>query len=124
MCIRDSFRGVVLRAFFNAHIFEFAGLEDFAALKAFHEFGIFVPAHNLHPWMFAGLLAGVRRARKRRRGHKYGTITLIEYAEETIRWEFPGILDLLLQLSSPSVLQPGEFFPDFVKSSSCGRVGS
>jgi hypothetical protein len=66
--------------------------------------------------MFAGLLAGVLRARKRLGGHKYGTITLIEYAEETIRWEFHGILDLLLPLSSPSALQNGEFFPYFVKS--------
>jgi hypothetical protein len=108
------FRGFVLGAFFNAHVLEFAGLKDFAALKAFHEFGIFVSAHNLHPWMFARLLAGVRRSRKRLGGHKYGNKPLSNTRGTDSR-EFPGILCLPFQLSSPSVLPSGEFFPAFVK---------
>jgi hypothetical protein len=52
-------------ALFNAHVFEFAGLEDFAALQALQEFGIFFTAYDLHARMFAGALAGVWRLRGR-----------------------------------------------------------
>ncbi|HKD91219.1 MAG TPA: hypothetical protein VKB56_04925, partial [Terriglobales bacterium] len=45
---------VNLQMVFNCHVFEFAGLEDFATLLAFHEFGVFVARHNLHTRMFAG----------------------------------------------------------------------
>ena len=51
--------------FLDAHVFQFAGLEDFATLQAFHEFRIFFAAHDLHARVLAGLLAGVLRLRKR-----------------------------------------------------------
>jgi hypothetical protein len=45
-----------LAALFNAHVLEFAGLEDFAALHTLDEFSFFVAAYDLHTWVFAGLL--------------------------------------------------------------------
>ena len=56
----------VLDAFLDAHVLEFARFEDFAALKAFHEFGVFVAAYNLHAWMFARLLIRWGLGRRRR----------------------------------------------------------
>jgi len=47
-----------LSALFNVHVFEFAGLEDLAALHAFDEFSFFVTADDLHTWVFARLLLG------------------------------------------------------------------
>ena len=44
-----------LRAVFNAHVFEFAGLEDLAAFHALDEFSFLVAAHDLHTRVFAGL---------------------------------------------------------------------
>jgi hypothetical protein len=52
-------------AFFDAHVLEFAGLEDFAAFETFHELGVFIAAHDLHPRMLARLLPGVLRVRER-----------------------------------------------------------
>ena len=45
-------------AFFDAHVLEFAGLENLAALQALDEFGVFVAAHNLHARVFARFLVG------------------------------------------------------------------
>lgn len=45
-------------ALFGVHVLEFAGFEDFSAVFAFHEFGIFIAADNLHTEMLAGLLRG------------------------------------------------------------------
>ena len=53
VAIRSRFRGVRL---FDVHVFEFAGLEDLAALLALDELGIFVAADDLHARMFARLL--------------------------------------------------------------------
>jgi hypothetical protein len=51
---------------FDAHVFEFAGLEDFAAILAFDKFGVLVATDNLHTKVLAGLLlAGVLRRRGR-----------------------------------------------------------
>jgi hypothetical protein len=35
-------------AFFDRHIFEFAGVEDFAAIFTFHVFCVFVSRYDLH----------------------------------------------------------------------------
>ena len=43
-------------ALFDAHILEFAGLEDFAALHALDKFRFLVAAHDLHARVFAGWL--------------------------------------------------------------------
>jgi hypothetical protein len=40
---------------FDIHVFEFAGLEDLAALQAFHKFGVFFAGHNLHTRVLACL---------------------------------------------------------------------
>jgi len=70
MVIRAEFRalrflGFAFGAFLDAHVLEFAGFEDFAALKAFHELGVLFAAHDLHARVFARLLAGVLRMRER-----------------------------------------------------------
>jgi hypothetical protein len=39
----------------DTHIFEFAGLENLAALQTFHVLGILVAAYDLDPGMFARL---------------------------------------------------------------------
>jgi hypothetical protein len=59
------FLGFALGTFFDAHVLEFAGFEDFAALKAFHELGVFLAAHDLHARVLARLLPGVLRMRER-----------------------------------------------------------
>ena len=41
-------------ALFDAHIPEFAGFEDLAALEAFHKLSVLIAAHNLHARVFAG----------------------------------------------------------------------
>jgi hypothetical protein len=55
--------GLILfaRLFFDVHILEFAGLENFAAILAFHEFGILIAADNLHAKVLAGLGNVLRR---------------------------------------------------------------
>ena len=58
------FLGFALDAFFDAHVLQFAGLEDFAALEAFHELGVFVAADDLHAWVFAGLFFVSLRLRR------------------------------------------------------------
>jgi hypothetical protein len=45
-----------LGALFDVHVFEFAGLEDFATLLALDELRILVSADNLHAGMLARLL--------------------------------------------------------------------
>jgi len=45
-----------LGTLFDAHVLEFAGLEDFAALHAFDEFSLLVAAHDLNTRVFAGWL--------------------------------------------------------------------
>jgi hypothetical protein len=59
------FLSFVFGAFLDAHVLEFAGLEDLAALKAFYELGIFIAAHDLYARMLARLLPGVLRVRER-----------------------------------------------------------
>src|ERR1700722_2680628 len=49
------FLGFALGTFLDAHVLEFAGFEDFAALEAFYELGVLVAAHDLHAWVFARL---------------------------------------------------------------------
>jgi hypothetical protein len=58
------FLSFAIHALFDAHVLQFAGLEDLAALQALHELGIFVAAHNLHARMFARLV-GILRLGKR-----------------------------------------------------------
>jgi hypothetical protein len=74
---RLRFLSVAFDALFDAHVFEFAGLEDFAALQAFHKFGIFFAAHNLHARMFARSMIGVWRLGERLCAHKSGSVALI-----------------------------------------------
>ncbi len=52
-------------AFLDAHILEFAGLENLTALKTFDELRVFIAAHDLHARVLARLLAGVLRMRER-----------------------------------------------------------
>jgi hypothetical protein len=59
------FRGFSFGALLDAHVLEFAGLEDLAALEAFDEFSVFLAAHDLHAWMLARLLVCVLRMRQR-----------------------------------------------------------
>jgi hypothetical protein len=51
--------------FFDVHILEFAGFEDFAAVLAFNEFGVLIAADNLHAKVLAGLLGDVLSRRGR-----------------------------------------------------------
>jgi hypothetical protein len=64
-----------LGSFLDAHVLELAVVEDFAAFQAFHEFSVFVAAHNLHAWMLARwfLVYALRRSR-RLGGHKSGRV--------------------------------------------------
>jgi len=50
------FLGFAVDALFDTHVPQFAGFEDFAALKAFHELGIFVAADDLHTRVLARLV--------------------------------------------------------------------
>jgi hypothetical protein len=68
--IRASLRilrllGFALGAFFDTHVLEFAGLEDFTALEAFYELGVFLATHDLHTRVLARLLVSVLRMRQR-----------------------------------------------------------
>ncbi len=59
------FLGFTLDALFDTHVLQFAGLEDFAALEAFHELGVFVAGDDLHAWVFAGRFFRVFRLGER-----------------------------------------------------------
>jgi hypothetical protein len=61
-----------LASFFDIHVFEFAGLEDFAALLALDELRILVSADNLHARVLAGLLHITYLRRGRLERHKSG----------------------------------------------------
>src|ERR1700756_1408034 len=61
-----------LGALFDIHVFELAGLEDFAALLAFDELGILGSADDLHAWVLARLLYITALRRGRLWGHKSG----------------------------------------------------
>jgi hypothetical protein len=50
------------RPFFDCHVLELAGFEDFAAFLAFHEFGVFITRNNLHARMLALILHAVTQA--------------------------------------------------------------
>jgi len=63
--IRSRFLCIALAAFFNAHVFEFTGFEDFATFQALHKFRIFVAAYDLHTWVLARLLLRVLSMRGR-----------------------------------------------------------
>jgi hypothetical protein len=52
MGLSGSF-GLVLDAFFDTHVLQFAGLEDLAALETFHKFGVFIATDDLHTRMLA-----------------------------------------------------------------------
>ena len=51
--------------FFDAHVLEFARLEDLAALKTLHEFRVFVTAHDGDARVFASLLVSALTMRER-----------------------------------------------------------
>jgi hypothetical protein len=57
---RSRFLIFVFEVFFDAHVFEFTGLEYFAAFEALHELGIFFAAYDLHARMLARLLGALR----------------------------------------------------------------
>src|SRR5580658_1616559 len=59
------FLGFAFGVFLDAHVFEFARLEDFAALEALHELSVFLAADDLHARMLARFLARVLRMRER-----------------------------------------------------------
>jgi len=57
----SGFLSFFFHAFFNAHVFEFAGLENLAALEALDEFGFLIATDNLNARMLAGLSWFLRR---------------------------------------------------------------
>jgi len=61
----DSVLRFVFGAFLDAHVFEFAGFEDFAAFQTLYELGIFIAADNLHTGVLAWLLLDVLGLRGR-----------------------------------------------------------
>jgi hypothetical protein len=78
-----------LGSFLDAHVLEFAVVEDFAAFQAFHELSVFVTAHNLHAWMLARwFLVYALRGSGRLGGHKSGRV-LDTKAEAPNAPEFP-----------------------------------
>jgi len=98
----------VLPALFNAHVPEFARLEDLSALDALHELGIFVAADDLHPRMFTGLTIYALRRSGRLWGHKSG-MSHIRYGGGTEFAGISGILKRLRAMSSPRRLHCREF---------------
>ena len=60
----SRFLGFAFDAFLNAHVLEFAGLENFAALQALHEFGVLIAAYDLHTGVLAGQAFWVGRLGK------------------------------------------------------------
>jgi hypothetical protein len=98
-----SFFVVVGLQFFDGHVFELAGLEDFAALFAFDVFGILVAGHDLDLRMFAllprGWLAGLGRRTGR---HKLSAQFSFEGMEATVFCRKMAVLwNRLAQKSSP-----------------------
>jgi hypothetical protein len=78
-----------LGSFLDAHVLEFAVVEDFAAFQAFYELSVFVAAHNLHAWMLARwFLVYALRGSGRLGGHKSGRV-LDTKAEALNAPEFP-----------------------------------
>jgi len=73
--------GFFAEVLFDAHILEFAGFKDFAAILTFDELRILFPRNNLHARMFALLIHAVvslggrveiRTVRAHRNGAKLG----------------------------------------------------
>jgi hypothetical protein len=50
---RAESRVVAQFGFFNIHVFELAGIKDFAAFGALDELGVFFAGHHLHTGMLA-----------------------------------------------------------------------
>jgi hypothetical protein len=64
-----------LGSLLDTHVLEFAVVEDLAAFQAFHEFSVFVAAHNLHTRMLARwFLVCALRGSGRLGGHKSGKV--------------------------------------------------
>ncbi|HWO31608.1 MAG TPA: hypothetical protein VNO32_22670 [Candidatus Acidoferrum sp.] len=61
----SRFLGFTLDALFDTHVLQFAGLEDFAALEAFHKLGVLVAGDDLHARVFAGRFFRVFRLGER-----------------------------------------------------------
>jgi len=61
----ESFLGFALSPLFDAHVLEFAGLENLTAFQALHELCVFIAAHDLHARMLAGWLVAGLRVRER-----------------------------------------------------------
>src|ERR1700686_4712448 len=91
-----------LGALFDIHVFEFAGFEDFAALRALNELRILGSADNLHAWVLAGLLHITALRRGRLWGHKSGRSPNNNGGEDVFAG-IHGILDPVCRLSSPQV---------------------
>jgi hypothetical protein len=90
---------LMLGALFDSDVLQFARLENLAAFKALHEFGILVPAHKLHAGVLARTITG--RLGRRLCAHKSGRRPR-ENSKGVDSREFSGILALLWRLSSPS----------------------
>ena len=71
---------LILNTILDVHVLELAGLEDLAALFAFHELGFFVAAHNL----YAGVPARLLLVDVRRRDRRLGTHVIRMVPEATI----------------------------------------
>jgi hypothetical protein len=56
---------LVFRTLFDAHVLQFAGLEDFATFQTLYKLGVFVAAYNLHARVLARFTLGIRRLGKR-----------------------------------------------------------
>jgi len=99
-----------LGSFLDAHVLEFAVVEDFAAFQAFYKLSVFVAAHNLHTWMLASsFLVYALRGRGRLGGHKSGRVLETE-GGGTQCTGISGILERLRGLSSPFTGICDEFF--------------
>ena len=105
-CGRPHESGIVRKfCFFDGHVFEFAGFEDFTALQAFDEFFVFLAGHDLHTRVLALCHVTSLLGELGRRGwsHKSGCWISLFRAVRGISPEFGGILDRLIRLSSPSL---------------------
>ena len=81
------FLPIAFDVLFDAHVLEFAGLEDLAALQAFHKLSVFFAAHNLHARMFTRSVVGVWWLGERLCAHKSGSVALTNLS----RNRFAGI---------------------------------
>src|SRR6266849_6233176 len=105
-CGRPHESGIVRKfCFFDGHVFEFAGFEDFTALQAFDEFFVFLAGHDLHTRVLALCHVTSLLGELGRRGwsHKSGCWISLFRAARGFSPEFGGILDRLEALSSPSI---------------------